>query len=573
VRSDYVVKIIYMKRINSPVTFIFLVLFWFSGNTISAQNPSWVWAKSATGSEESGSIATDQSGNSFAAGKFTGSSVTFGTHTLVNEDASGLTSDLFLVKYDADGNVVWAKGAFTDMNMADGAASVTTDNTGNIYMTGSFSSDTIKFGNFPVKNKFYTKDDIFIVKFNPAGNALWARSAGGTMYDYGRSIAVDGSGNVFVTGSFQWSMNIGTYLESDDHTNGSHNDVFLAKYNSDGNFMWAVNAEGSYSDIPESVTTDDKGNVYVTGRFNSHYLTFGTHMITNFNASGTPEFIPEDIFLVKYDGNGNCLWAKSAGGNNTEAGSSVKVDLDGSIFLTGYYKSPVFKIGNSTLTNFETAGARNDLFIAKLDGSGNVIWANSSGGSGDDCAYSVAIENNNVYQAGYFSSSTITFGTVTLTLNDPSNCFIARYDKDGKASWVLTSLGDSQIKAQSISLDAAGNAFITGNFSGPVNFGTSGLSDNGIFVAKAVTGNLSEIIDTDKTSTIKTYPNPAKFSIGLETSDQSEVEIYNSSGIFIKRILTNSCKTDIDLSDLPDGIYIFKIISGGKTELKKIIKG
>ena len=84
-----------MKRINSPVTFIFLVLFWFSGNTISAQNPSWVWAKSATGSEESGSIATDQSGNSFAAGKFTGSSVTFGTHTLVNEDASGLTSDLF----------------------------------------------------------------------------------------------------------------------------------------------------------------------------------------------------------------------------------------------------------------------------------------------------------------------------------------------------------------------------------------------------------------------------------------------------------------------------------------------
>ena len=171
---------------------------------------------------------------------------------------------------------------------------------------------------------------------------------------------------------------------------------------------------------------------------------------------------------------------------------SVKADNDGNVYLMGYNKSPVITIGTRTFTNSETAGARNDLFIAKLDGSGNVIWANSTGGTGDDCDYSTdPDDNDNVYQVGYFPGNTITFGTVTLTPDDPSNCYLAGYNKDGKALWVLTSQGENQIREQSVSMDVAGNKYITGNFSGLLNFGTSGLSENGIFVAKAVTGNTS----------------------------------------------------------------------------------
>lgn len=557
------------------IILVVISLFCFSGIKILAQTPAWSWAESATGSEETSSIAADAAGNSYAVGKFTGTSVTFGTYTLINQDPAGLKSDLFIAKYDADGNVVWAKGAWTDMTMVDGANSVATDASGNIYMTGFFASDTILFGSVPVKNKFYTKDDAFIVKFNSAGNAIWAKGIGGNMYDSGRSITVDGSGNVFVTGTFQWSMTIGsTILESDDHSNGSHNDVFLAKYGPNGNFLWAVNAEGSVADIPESVAADNQGNVYITGYYNSRTLTFGTHSITNTNAGSSDEFIPNDIFIAKYDANGNCLWAKNAGGDYPDAASSVKANQDGNIYLTGYFKSPVITIGTKTLTNAETAGARNDLFLAKFDGSGNVLWAKSSGGTGDDCAYSIDFDDNgNIYQAGYFTSNPITFGTVTIALDDPSDCFLAGYDKDGKVSWVLTSNGESQIKAQSVSIDDDGNALLTGNFMGPVNFGSSGLTDNGIFVAKALTGSTTDMNDIDIHSSLKLYPNPATSDIEIETTEQSVIEIYNIQGILIKRIDTNSNKTIIDLAAFPDGIYIFKVISAGKAEIRKIVKG
>lgn len=562
----------HMKKLSFLLGIIVLVC--YSEKNISAQTPAWTWAKSATGTEESRSIATDATGNSYAVGKFTGTSVTFGTYTLNNQDPTGSTSDLFMVKYDADGNLAWAKSAWTDMTMIDGANSVTTDAAGNFYMTGFFASDTIIFGSIPVKNKFYTKDDVFIVKFNSSGNAVWAKGAGGNMYDYGRSIAVDGSGNVYVTGAFQWSMTIGGItLESDDHSNGSHNDIFLAKYGPDGNFLWAVNAEGSVADMPESVTTDAQGNVYITGYFNSRTLTFGTHVITNTNAGSASEFIPNDIFLAKYDANGNCIWAKSAGGDYADEGSAVKVSTDGSVYLTGYYKSPVLTIGTKALTNAETAGARDDLFLAKLDGSGNVLWAKSTGGTGDDCAYSISLDNNNnVYQAGYFTSNPITFGTITLTIDDPSNCFLARYDKDGVVSWVLTSLGESQIKAQSIAMDDDGNALITGSFLGPVNFGTKELTDNGIFVAKALTGNTTDVNETGLNSTLRLYPNPASSAIEIETDIQTVIEIFNIQGLLLKKIDASGNKTIVDLAGFPAGIYIFKVISAGKTETRKVVK-
>lgn len=562
-----------MKKLSFIFAAIFL--FHYAVSQISAQTPAWNWAKSAIGYEEASSIATGPSGSSYVAGKYTLTSVTFGSYTLTNQDVTGSKSDLFLVKYDADGNVIWAKGAWTDMTMVDGANSVATDDAGNIYMTGFFASDTIIFSSIPVKNKFYTKDDAFIVKLNPDGNAVWAKGIGGNMYDNGRSIAVDGSGNVFVTGTFQWSMTIGnTILESDDHSNGSHNDVFLAKYGPDGNFLWAVNAEGSVADISESVTADNQGNVYIAGYYNSRTLTFGTHVITNTNASSTDEFIPNDIFIAKYDDNGNCLWAKSAGGDRDDTGNSVQVDGSGNVYLTGCFISPEMTIGSKTLTNYETAGARKDIFLAKYDASGNVLWANSTGGTGEDCAYSIKLDDQkNIFQTGYFTSSTIIFGTITLNSANQSECYVAKYDKDGKVTWVLTSSGQSNIQAKSVSLDDDGNVYLTGNFSQAVDFGSTHLTDNGIFVARASEGSMTGTGDSDDISPVKIYPNPVISKIEIEATAQSVIELYNFQGILLKRIETDSNKTILDIADFPDGFYIFKIISAGKTEIRKIIKG
>jgi secreted PhoX family phosphatase len=100
-----------------------------------------------------------------------------------------------------------------------------------------------------------------------------------------------------------------------------------------------------------------------------------------------------------------------------------------------------------------------------------------------DGANSVTTDDaGNIYMTGYFTSGTLTFGTITLTSANPSECYVAKYDKDGKVTWVLTSSGQSNIQAKSVSLDDDGNVYLTGNLSQPVDFGSAHLTDNGILL-------------------------------------------------------------------------------------------
>ena len=140
-----------------------------------------------------------------------------------------------------------------------------------------------------------------------------------------------------------------------------------------------------------------------------------------------------NLFIAKYDASGNVLWAKStAGAGDDGTGNSVSADAGGNVFVTGYFTSPTLTFGITTLTNAGGGGGSfpYDIFIAKYDAGGNVLWAKSVGGTGWDQGNSVSADaGGNVFVTGSFSSLSLTFGSPTLTLAGNNDVFIASHHR------------------------------------------------------------------------------------------------------------------------------------------------
>jgi len=378
---------------------IFLVKYDAGGNV--------QWAKGAggTGNDFANSVAVDASGNTYITGSFESPTVTFGSTVLTNADNTGNSPDLFLVKYDANGTVLWAKCASGATNF-DEANSVAVDASGSVYIAGYFYGNSITFGAITLTNTDSSGySNTFLVKYDATGNALWAESSNGGS---ATSVTVDASGNTYLTGYFNSStVTFGSTMLTNDSVGSA--DIFLAKYNATGNVLWAKSAGGSDLDEANSVAVDVSGNAYIAGEFYSRTITFGYTNLTNADTTGSTCA----SFLTKYDANGNILWAKSLEGTDDEA-NSVAVDSSGNTYLVGWFYCDVLTVGSTTLTNMNAGYA--DIFLAKYDANGNVLWAKSAGETSNDFAISVAVNaSGNTFIAGFFEASTITFGATTLT--------------------------------------------------------------------------------------------------------------------------------------------------------------
>lgn len=358
---------------------------------------------------------------------------------------------------------LWGKNGNGSGN--DKAYSVSADPNGNLFVTGSFSSQTITFGSITLTNGNVGgggDNNVFIVKYDLNGNVLWAKSAGGWGRASGVSVNSDAGGNLFVTGSFNGAT---ITFGSITLVNTGWADMFIVKYDPNGNVIWAKNAKGASLDGATSVSTDISGNVFVTGFFNSDTLTFGNYILTNKSTDnyGT------NVFIAKYNANGNVMWAKSAGGTDNYEVSSVSTDSTGNIFLTGSFWGWGPQNSNFVFDSIiiHSSGYW-DGFIAKYDANGNALWAKDIGGPHTDYSRSISAEaNGNTFVTGFFSDS-ITIGSIQLTNVDGGyNFFIAKYDANGNALWAKTQVGGISSQGYSISADANGNAFVTGYFQSP----------------------------------------------------------------------------------------------------------
>jgi hypothetical protein len=360
----------------------------------------------------------------------------------------------------------------------DWGNSVFVDSSGNVYVTGWFRSYTIDFGGGALTNAGV--DDIFLAKFDSNGNHLWSKRFGGSGDDRGYSVSVDSSGNVYITGYFMSST---IDFGGGALTNAGYADIFLAKFDSNGNHLWSKRFGGSSSDIGSSVSVDSSGNVYITGYFGSSTIGFGGGALTNAGGS-CYGYTCLDIFLAKFDSNGNHLWSKRFGGSSDDQGNSVSVDSSGNVYITGYFGSSTIGFGGGALTN----AGNDDIFLAKFDNNGNHLWSKRFGGSDNDEGYSVSVDSSgNVYITGYFGSSTINFGGGELT--NAGSCyqngcyadiFLAKFDSNGNHKWSRRFGGSDNDEGYSVSVDSSGNVYITGSFwSSTIDFGGGALTNAG----------------------------------------------------------------------------------------------
>ncbi|MDD4223910.1 MAG: SBBP repeat-containing protein [Candidatus Cloacimonetes bacterium] len=357
----------------------------------------------------------------------------------------------------------------------DYARDVTTDDLGNIYVIGEFQNYAT-FGATTINAHGSTDKDVFVGKLDAGGNWLWAVSAGSAASDYGRSIITDGVGNVYITGSFEGTATFGSIiLESTGYA-----DIFVAKLDCSGNWIWAKKAGGTAYDEGFAIATDEAGNVYITGYFVN---------AANFGAYTLPSNGYEDIFVARLDTNGNWLWAVNAGGTgfgDDSKGYGIAVDDSGNVYITGYFEDDA-EFG---ATNLDSSGAW-DIYVAKLNNSGNWLWAVNAGGTGNDRGSRIAADaSGNALICGAFTG-TATFGTQSLTCAGYSEAYAAKLDASGNWLWAASSAvaSDSGCNGSDIELDEAGNTFLAGYFwgAGEVAFGTTTLTSSGgddIFAAK-----------------------------------------------------------------------------------------
>ncbi len=482
-------KLLTSKNITRLIYMLIIIL--IDSIVLVGQTPNWSWAKNAIGSssELGFGITTDGLGNIYIVGEFSSSNSTFGSYTLTN---SG-NRDMFLVKYDPFGNVIWAKSAGGTED--DAGISICTDTEGNIYCTGYFYSPSITFGSTTLNNLGMA--NVFIVKYDPTGNVVWAKGAGGNNQDIGRSITTDGVGNIYVTGGFtSATITFGNITLTKVNNPYDYQDIFIAKYNSNGNVIWAKSAGSLYSDQGFGITTDKENNIFLTGSFMGPSITFGNFTLNCPEGSYCP-------FITKYDPSGNVKWAKSATNNfGRDESYGITTDTDGNAYITGKFSSYSITFGSITLANSSLNGGT-DLFIVKYNESGDVLWAKSAGGSSDDESQSVITDSlRNVYITGQFKSPSINFDNIILTNVNPystnTDIFVASYDSSGAIRWAKSVGQSNDDRGYSITVDKQGNIFHTGGFLNyNITFSSITLINSGaydVFIAKLV--SCTNIIST-----------------------------------------------------------------------------
>lgn len=328
----------------------------------------------------------------------------------------------------------------------DEAYGISTDATGNTYTTGYFSGSAA----FGSTNLICTGiSDAFVCKTDPSGNVLWAVQGGGANSCRGLAIKADAAGNSYVTGFYYNSVTFG----GKTITSAGAQDVFIAKYDANGNIVWLASAGGTMADIGNAITVDNSGNVIVTGEF-AGSATFGSTVLVSKNNN-------VNVFTTELDANGNFLWAKSGIGIHTDRGLGVGADGSGNVYVMGQFSDTItFGSIHNTTTN-------DAVFLLKYNSSGQEQWFAYAGGGTLNIANGIAVDNSgNSYLTGNFTGTMSFFGSPTTTLSPPyaNGIFVAKYNSSGTLQWKTADGSSSNVTANAIALDATGNAYVIGNF-------------------------------------------------------------------------------------------------------------
>ncbi|MBW6514298.1 MAG: T9SS type A sorting domain-containing protein, partial [Candidatus Syntrophosphaera sp.] len=521
----------------------------------------WLWARGAGGSNSDNAYAsaTDGDGATYITGRFY-SAATFGSHLLTSLGGY----DIFVAKLDAEGNWLWAKraGGGTD----ESGRGIAIGGNGKIYLTGEFNG-MAHFGNIILQSVGGT--EVFAACLDSSGNWLWARRAGGINNDEAKGVAADADGNCYITGRLSGSGDFGaTTLYS-----AGNDDIFVAKLNEAGNWLWAERAGGTENDCGYAVAVDNDGNCLVTGEFQGS---------ADFGKIDLASSAYHDICVAKLHPDGNWIWAVSAGGSGSDWGSGICADPDGNCYVTGAFGSAA-TFGPFSLVS---QGAW-DCFAVKLGFDGEWIWARRAGGANSDYGVGISTNGNGyIHVTGRFQG-TAGFGASTLESAGNFDAFAAKISAAGNWIWAVRGGGTGNDLGQGSGVDNAGNSYFTGYYEetgifGPHPLVSMGSSD--VFVAKLSVGGVptdDPIIPGAQSSSALygAFPNPARrgeaFQIKAHVAERETgtLSIYNLRGACLERrqIGPGDQQISFDGSEFPSGVYLCRLKTGSQDYVRKLV--
>jgi hypothetical protein len=444
-----------MKKISG----ILMVLGTLFINPAQAQNWQWATAAGGPGFDYATGIVNDAAGNSYVSGSFDGTA-TFGDKRV----QSAGNYDIYLAKLEPQGKVAWVIRA--GGSQADEAYDLTIDPAGNLYVTGYFMG-TADFGGQQLES--VGDRDYFLAKYDTSGKLVWVEPGGGSGEEFGKAVATDGKGNIFVTGIYNQSS---TFHKLTMKSRGQ-SDIFLADYGLDGSLKWIKSIGGSQKDEATALAADAAGNVYMTGFF-SGAVDFGKTQLTSYGQ--------DDIFVAKYDSKGNETWAVQDGGlRSTDRSYGIATDSRGNVYVTG----SILGSARFDANDLKSVGAE-DYFLAKYDVNGRLEWVQQSGVKNGEIGRAVEADaNGNIYVCGDYNSLYNTAGKPSVGDWD---VFVVRYDQRGNVTGTLEAGGGGYDRPFALSLDSQGNIDVTGIFEKTSHFGTNAVENKGksdVFVAKA----------------------------------------------------------------------------------------
>jgi Beta-propeller repeat len=442
---------------------IFLVLCCFSALLSTAQLPSFQWANKMVGSN-SRSIATDALGNVYMLGNMGASSTLDVDPGPGVYNLNGADGTVIIYKLNTAGGFVWAKqlpGVSPECIRVDAAE--------NVYLVGHYTL-TQDFDPGPGVFNLTTvnQNDIFTLKLDAAGNFLWAKSQGGAMGEIGYSIAISAAGNVYTTGYFSGTADFDPGAGVFNMTAGILGDTYISALSAEGNFLWAKHIAGGFNQA-HNMTINDLGYIIIAGQFSgTKDLDPGAGVFSLTSAGAS------DIFILKLDGTGNFIWAKSVGGIGSDGDGAVALDLLGNVYVTGSFPFTAdFDPGPATF-NFTATGST-DMFVLKLNASGNFVWAKQMSGTLADVGNDITTDaTGNVYTTGIFQD-VADFdpgpGIFNLTTHGSNDIFISKLDTEGNFVWAVGFGAEtSEDEGNAIIADPAGNIYAAGTFLGQVDF-------------------------------------------------------------------------------------------------------
>ncbi len=556
----------------------FSIAFFCLFGSLHAQQ--FTWAKNM-GSPDSdtntydaaSTVVLDAAGNIYTAGIFR-NTADFdpgpGTFHL-----TAANTEIFISKFTADGSFVWA--IKLGGPGADVASKMVIDSEDNLIVTGYFTGTADFDPGTGVQNLTSDLTDAYIAKFTSDGNLIWAKKIGGTGYTWGHDLTVSET-YIVITGTFNGTADFDPGLSMFNLSASGAINGFILKLTIDGNYTWAKRIGGSSESSVTGVSMDQAGNVYVSGSFDQNVDMDPSAASFTLFSSGN-----QDIFFAKYDEAGNFIWTRRIGGSGLDYPSGFYQDDLGNIFSTGQYSGNVDfdpGINVSQLSSMATGifvvkfDLNGDFIFAKGMNSsntfatGNALTLDSAG---------------NIFTTGRFMGTTDFnpgIDEYSLTSYGGSDIFISKLNTLGEFLWtqqIGSPINASEI-GNDIIHDGNGNIIVVGTFQGTADFdaGTeifplTSYGGSDIFMYKATDGTLGVDAQVSNFELIM-YPNPTnEYVIVNSPVNEAELTIFDIMGKKIHQTITTTADTKINTSEYATGVYLVQLKSNGTMNHKKLI--